>query len=216
MKKKPLIKDEGFTDPSKISITDIIPYLVEGTPNPDVSSDAKRFMEYVQGPDEDLYTFETRKVKDILIQFYEVPETSISSPILVASFLPPVTGLKLSMASPTDYAKVAISIDFPEYLKNGNAFSEKYFGNRFGLHFLPTPDKPTLPTMKPLWDVFYAELPTVCCYQGWENFQGSSENRVIHQSILVSPIEQHYHFMADRLMRIADWLTESYGYTFSE
>ena len=206
MKKRNPIMSEKV--PEHAVIEDVLPYLADLEPSGIIPLPS-----YSQQEGESDLDFEARKVADILVQFYELAKEKIECPICVA---PEITrpGLSIKMTSPNLPLEIILSMDYPAVLLTFLEADELSMGCRLSLINLQLEDAPLLSSVpNPVKELpnFFKELPAHLNYAPWQVSPLSNSGITIYEAILIAPKKLHYHFAADRLAQVIDWLAEKYS-----
>ena len=199
MKKKLSIIPEGL--PENATESDVTPFMRDLDP-------PQGFMwpEYTQLEGETDLDYDTRRAKDILVQFYEVGLEKISSPIEVG---PGVTRPGLSITLQGSSFEVILSIDYPVALLEFLAGTENSKGCRLSLIVTQLGEESQdAPNPVKALPKFFKDLPANLSYAPWQKSPLSAPGMAIYEAILIGQEKLHYHLAADSLARVLDWLHE--------
>lgn len=210
MSKRVPLKTEVLSEDS-LSIEDFYPYMEEIDHLQNITSEesSKRFLEYTPLESESSTEFDVRRILDILSTHHEIH--SIISPIQQGGRV--ATGLMIHLHTPSpNYVPLTVSLDFPIHIQP--YISEGIHGCRFGVfgELLPQQGQILFPDVVKHLSLFFHTLPNICSFQDWQEAQASQEMFPIVEAYLFSPERLHYHFAADCIVRLLDWLKTEHRY----
>jgi hypothetical protein len=209
----PLVKTETLPEDLKsIPMADLIPLLGESSIDPETypsSPGSKRFFEYTQLEGESQLDFDLRRVQDILISYYKIPNTL--GPIQITpEFTVPGFSLALTPSS-LNKVSITLTVDSPRALE----VPEGCTGFRLALmcEMEPMLGRVMIPDFERELKDFYKVLPSVCSFAPWQKSPRSKPPVYFFESLLVAPSHLTCHFVADSVSRFLEWAKADHSYS---
>ena len=201
-KRTPLMRESFSKDATASDVLQFMDDIIPGVAPPPCFVLARNENESQQ-------EFDARRVKDILLNFYEIKREVISSPIMVSAdvFRP---GVSINFSTP---CSVVLSMDFPDSLLDMLEKSQS-FGCRISMMGIQIDPEAKFSIPDPVKDLprLFSGLPGTVSYAPWQLSPLSNPGITIYEAILIAPENLMYHLAADCLARTSEWLQESHGY----
>lgn len=201
MKHIPIMAEQISSDASEM---DLVSLMTEAKP-----SSNKPMAPLTQKEGESKEDFDVRRIREILISFYEIPQERVITPIVSDGCTKP--GLSIVFSSDIE---ILLSMDYPDSLKSMLEATPDSVGCRISLMEIQIDQESTRVMPNPIVELpeIFSCLPTSANYAPWQKSPLSNAGITIYESLIIANQDLNFHFAADALAKVFDWLKESHGF----